>query len=230
MSSTTAPPTNSPTAAPATANQDPQLSPEGGAGTAGSEPIASSSSGRMPAPDLLRRQMAHCGEYTYQALNKIGKLSPEDTSKITQKYLKALQAVPKGTPFPDAITFLVMEGWQKDEIAARDLVLGLTKSLLRYTKTKISHIAFAHQNETPIDFYNDFPAISEICRLMSCPIIQVSEKDFFTVTSINPFTATAAARLILNEIEAEVGKKAFHFVTTTDLNAWKYTCERHFGT
>ena len=123
-----------------------------------------------------------------------------------------------------------MEGWQKKEIEARDLMLGLTRSLLRYTKTKITHIAFAHQNETPIEFYNDYPAISEICRLMSTPIIQVSEKDFFTVTTVNPFTGTAAARLILNEIEAEVGKKAFFFATTTDLNAWKYTCERHFGT
>lgn len=181
---------------------------------------------RMPATDLIRRQMSHCGEYTFQALNKIGKLSPEDTSKVTQKYLKAVQSVPKGQPFPDAIHFLVTEGWQKDEID----ILSMTKSLLRYTKTKISHIAFAHQNETPIEFYNDYPAISEICRLMSAPIIQVSEKDFFTVTSINPFTGTAAARLVLNEIEAEVGKKAFYFVTTTDLNAWKYTCKRHFGT
>jgi len=184
----------------------------------------------MPATDLLRRQMAHCGEYTYQALNKIGKISPEDTSKITQKYLKTLQGVEKGAVFPDALYFLAFEGWQKDEIEARDIILQLTRALLHYTKTKISHIAFAHQNETPIDFYNSYPAVSEICRLLSSPIIQVSEKDFFTVTSINPFTATAAARLIVNEIEADVGRKPFQFVTTTDLNAWKYTCERHFGT
>ena len=47
--------------------------------------------------------MAHCGEYTYQALNKIGKLSPEDTSRITQKYLKAINATEKGVPFQDAL-------------------------------------------------------------------------------------------------------------------------------
>lgn len=222
------------TAIPPDTNYEQQSQATGGAAPEsaleGEKGQASENASRMPAPDLIRRQMAHCGEYTFQALNKIGKLSPEDTSKITQKYLKAVQSMEKGEPFPDAIPFLVMEGWQKKEIEARDLMLGLTRSLLRYTKTKITHIAFAHQNETPIEFYNDYPAISEICRLMSTPIIQVSEKDFFTVTTVNPFTGTAAARLILNEIEAEVGKKAFFFATTTDLNAWKYTCERHFGT
>ncbi|MEM9283784.1 MAG: hypothetical protein AAGA96_18335 [Verrucomicrobiota bacterium] len=187
-------------------------------------------SSRMPAPDLLRRQMAHCGEYTYQALNKVGKLSPEDTSKISQSYLKVINKTPKGEAFQDSLTYLVMEGWKKEEIEARDVILELTRALLRYSKTKISHLAFAHQNETPIEFYNTFPAVSEICRLLGCPVIQVSEKDFITVTSINPFTATAAARLITNEIEADAGTKPFHFITTTDLNAWKYTCERHFGT
>ncbi|MDF1823944.1 MAG: hypothetical protein P1U68_04835 [Verrucomicrobiales bacterium] len=180
--------------------------------------------------DLLNRQIAHCGEYTYQALNKIGKLSPQDTSRITQKYLKTLNTIEKGTPFPDALHFLVTEGWKKTEVEARDVTLEITKSLIRYSKTKVSHLAFAHQTETPIEFYRSYPAVSEICRLLGCPIIQVSEKDFVTVTSINPYTATAAARLISNELEAEVGRKPFYFVTTTDLNAWKYTCERHFGT
>lgn len=184
---------------------------------------------RIPTTDLLRRQMAHCGEYTFQALNKIGKLSPEDTGRITQMYLKYLTTVEKGRPFADALVYLVLEGWKRPEIDARDTVLRLTKSLITYSKTKVSHLSFAHQTDTPIEFYNAFPAISEICRLLGTPVVQVNEKDFFTVASINPFTATAAARLIANEVLHEVGRKPFHFITTTDLNAWKYTMGRHFG-
>lgn len=185
---------------------------------------------RIPTTDLLRRQMAHCGEYTFQALNKIGKLSPEDTGRITQQYLKYLNSVEKGKPFMDSLQFLFTEGWRRPEIDARDTLLKLTKSLTAYSKTKISHLAFAHQTDTPIEFYNSFPAISEISRLLGAPVIQVSEKDFFTVTSINPFTATATARLISNEIQHEIGRKPFSFITTTDLNAWKYVIGRHFGT
>lgn len=185
---------------------------------------------RRVSYDLLRRQMAHCGEYTFQALNKIGKLSPQDTSRITQKYLKVLNSSEKGKPFPDALHYLVVNGWKKNEVEARDVTAAITRALLRYSKTKVSHLAFAHQTDTPIEFYNSFPGVSEICRLLACPIIQVSEKDFISVTSINPYTATAAAGLISNEVEAEVGRKPFQFITTTDLNAWKYTCERHFGT
>lgn len=184
---------------------------------------------RLPSQDFLRRQMAHCGEYTFQALNKVGKLSPEDTGRIAQQYLKTLNSIEKGKPFPDALQYLVLEGWKKEEVEARDVVLDLTRSLLHYSKTKINHLAFAHQTETPIDFYNSYPGISEIARLLRCPIVQISEKDFVTVASINPFTATAAARLIVNEVEAEVGRKPFHFLATTDLNGWKYACERHFG-
>lgn len=184
---------------------------------------------RIPTTDLLRRQMAHCGEYTFQALNKIGKLSLEDTGRITQQYLKYLNTVEKGRPFMDAILFLYFEGWKRPEIDARDTVVRLTKSLIAYSKTKITHLAFAHQTDTPIEFYNSFPAISEISRLLGAPVIQVNEKDFFSVTCINPFTATAAARLISNEIQHEVGRKPFFFITTTDLNAWKYLLGRHFG-
>jgi len=49
------------------------------------------------------------------------------------------------------------------------------------------------------------------------------------VSCINPFTATATARLISNEIQQEIGRKPFSFVTTTDLTAWKYILGRHFG-
>jgi len=184
----------------------------------------------LPAFELLRRQMAHCGEYSYQALNKLGRLSPEDTSRVTQRYLKELNTCERGRPFPDALHYLVVSGWKIPELEVRDTLLELTRALIRYSKTKVSHLTFAHQTETPIDFYNSFPGIAEISRLLSCPVTQTSEKDFLTVTSINPFTASAAARLISNELEAEVGRKPFTFVTTTDLNAWKYACERHFGT
>ena len=185
---------------------------------------------RIPTTDLLRRHMGNCGEYTFQALNKIGKLSPEDTSRITLQYLKYLNTVEKGKPFLDSLQFLYFEAWKRPEIDARDTIQKLTKSLIAYSKTKVSYLAFAHQTDTPIEFYNSFPAISEISRLLGAPVIQVSEKDFFTVTSINPFTAIATAQLISNEIQHETGKKPFSFITATDINAWKYVIGRHFGT
>jgi hypothetical protein len=218
-------PQNLETAAPSpTPNQAAHHNP---GAAAGPEPGLEPS--RIPTTDLLRRQMSHCGEYTFQALNKIGKLSLEDTGHITQQYLKYLKTVEKGRPFTDALSFLHFEGWKRPELDARDTILRLSKSLIAYSKTKITHLAFAHQTDTPIEFYNSFPAISEISRLLGAPVIQVNDKDFFTVTCINPFTATAAARLIANEIQHEVGRKPFFFVTTTDLTAWKYLLGRHFG-
>lgn len=198
-------------------------------------PEASASAGqvqgqsRMPKVELLRRQMAHCGEYTFQALNKTGKLSPEDTGRITQQYLKYLNTVEKGKPFMDALVFLYFEGWRRPDIDSKDTILKLTRSLIAYSKTKISHLSFVQQTDTPVEFYSSFPVVSEICRLLATPVIQINEKDFFTVTSVNPFTAMAASRLVANEIQQEIGRKPFSFVTTTDIGAWKYLLGRHFG-
>ena len=105
----------------------------------GTEPGTEQS--RIPTTDLLRRQMAHCGEYTFQALNKIGKLSPEDTGRITQMYLKYLTTVEKGRPFADSLVYLVLEGWKRPENEARDTILRLTKSLIAYSKAKVSPMA-----------------------------------------------------------------------------------------
>ena len=191
---------------------------------------ASEGSSRTPVQENLRTQVAQNGENTFQILGKLGKLTPEKVSQVSQRYLQQIETTERGEPFIDALAFLVHEEWQKDTIDARDITLELTRALLPHSKIKISHLAFAHQNETPIEFYNEFPVISEICRLLSCPIIQVSNNDFFTVTSINPLTATLAISLITAEIETEGGRRPFSFATTTDLTAWKYTCERHFGT
>ena len=197
----------------------------------GSESSSTATSGsELIDYDLLGRQVSHCGEYTFQALSKVGKLTEEDAGRITAQYLKHLSQTPKGTPLIDSLQYLVFEAMGKDEIDGRPILLSLTRALINYSKTKVSHITFAHQNENPIEFYTNFPKISEICRIMGVPVIQVSEKDFFTVSSINPFTATAAARLIANEIEAEFSRKPIYFVTTTEFSSWKYICERHFGT
>lgn len=207
-------------------SQSSQLTPS--SENSGLDPESNSGSGMIDF-DLLRRQMAHCGEYTFQALSKLGKLTEEDAGRITQQYLKQINQTPKSKPLIDALQYLVFEAMGKSEIDGRPLLLSLTRALLNYSKTKVTHITFAHQNENPIEFYTNFPKISEICRIMGAPVIQVSEKDFFTVTSINPFTATAAARLIANEIEAEFSRKPIYFVTTTEISSWKYVCERHFG-
>ena len=95
-------------------NPTPQstIAPDAGASTGGVGAPKKEQGSRITY-DLLRRQMSHCGEYTYQALNKVGKLSPEDTSRISQQYLKYVSQVEKGKPFEDALCFLVIHGWKK---------------------------------------------------------------------------------------------------------------------
>ena len=62
-----------------------------------------------------------------------------------------------------------------------------------------------------------------------CPIVQCHEKDFVSVTSINPITAASAGLLISKQLEKETGVRPFVFVMTTNSNAWTWLCEKHFG-
>jgi hypothetical protein len=80
----------------------------------------------------------NCGEYTFQALNKIGKLSVEDTGRITLQYLKYSEHGGKGKTrswTPSSIPLFRGLETARDR-RARHGGQKLTKSLIAYSKTK----------------------------------------------------------------------------------------------
>ena len=105
----------------------------------------------------------------------------------------------------------------------------LSAELRKRAPFKSQACPFAVQTELQLDFYNKFPEIADICGFLKCPIIEAHETDFFTVTSINPYTVKFAAALISKIITRKTNIVPFSFLTTCEKRPWDYLCSKHFG-
>lgn len=177
----------------------------------------------------LRAQAYRCGEVTMKHLVRAEYLSEGEASTILQSFGFYINDLPDRGGILDILAFLVwIKLESKDEKAVRE-IRNLTRVMTTAINGRISHCGFAHLTEMPIELYQTYPRIFEICSTLMCPIIQRNEKDFVTVVSVNPVTAAAAGLLIGKQLEKDAGVKPFVFVMTTSSNAWTWLCEKHFG-
>lgn len=178
----------------------------------------------------LRAQAYRCGEVSMKHLVRAEYLSESEASGILQSFGYYINDLPDRGSILDILAFLVwIKLESKDEKAVRE-IRNLTRVMTTAISGRIGHCGFAHLTEMPIDLYQSFPRVYEICSTLMCPVIQRNEKDFITVSSINPVTAAAAGLLISKQIEKDAGIRPFVFVMTTSSNAWTWMCEKHFGT
>jgi hypothetical protein len=177
----------------------------------------------------LRAQAYRCGEVTMKHLVRAEYLSEGEANTILQSFGYYINDLPDRAGILDILAFLVwIKLESKDEKAVRE-IRNLTRVMTTAINGRISHCGFAHLTEMPIELYQSYPRIFEICSTLMCPVIQRNEKDFLTVASINPVTAAAAGLLIGKQMEKDAGMKPFVFVMTTGSNAWTWLCEKHFG-
>ena len=160
---------------------------------------------------------------------KSGYLNEAEGRSILQSFGYYINDLPDRASILDIVAFIVWIKLEtKDEKAVRE-IRNLTRALTPAIPGKITHCGFVQLTETPIALYQAHPRIYEICSTLMCPIVQCHEKDFVSVTSINPITAASAGLLISKQLEKETGVRPFVFVMTTNSNAWTWLCEKHFG-
>lgn len=192
---------------------------------AGSHEIAEASFSQR-----LRAQAYRCGEVSMRHLVRAEYLSESESNGILQSFGYYINDLPDRASILDILAFLVwIKLESKDEKAVRE-IRNLTRVMTTAISGRISYCGFSHLNEMPIELYQAFPRVFEICSTLMCPVIQRHEKDFITVTSVNPVTAAAAGLLIGKQIEKDAGIRPFVFVMTTSSTSWTWLCEKHFGT
>jgi hypothetical protein len=177
----------------------------------------------------LREQTLKCAEASIRRLFEIKYLSREDAEGILSSFGYYVKDLPEKSSVLDIAAFLVtIKLESKDEKAVKE-IRQITDVLKASLQQKVNHIGFAHLNEMPGQLYQDHDRVFEICSTLMCPVIQASEADFFTITSINPITAATAGALVAQELERATGTRPFTFIMTTDSSAWSFLCEKHFG-
>lgn len=177
----------------------------------------------------LRAVALRCAEMTLSHLTRYDYLDRQTQESVLSSYDMYVRDLPPRSGIMDMLPFIVsirFERW--DEKAMKEL-RNLTQVMGEAVFSRVIHCNFLQLVEQPTQLYQNFPAVHEICSTLMCPVVQFHERDFVTVTSVNPVTAFSAIQLIDAEMTTEGGFRPFTSVMTTEGTAWNFLCERQFG-
>jgi len=89
-------------------------------------------------------------------------------------------------------------------------------------------VPFASRFITPTSFYEKYPHIEQICRLMMVPVTFTEDLDVIGVASINPFFADALVTAMADELKDYGLVKPIVSAVRLDYLSWSEMCGKHF--
>lgn len=175
----------------------------------------------------LREQAICCGELTLQRLTQAGHISGAEAQSILESYGYYVEDVKAGENILDILAFHIWVKLDtKGERADKEIRL-LTSQLASIVPTGVTHCGFSRLSETPVEVYEKFPLVAKVCSTLMCPVMQVNERDFVSVASVNPVTA-ATVGVLVEEIMEREGVRPFTFILTLTAVDWMALCEKQF--
>lgn len=91
-----------------------------------------------------------------------------------------------------------------------------------------TRVPFAARLIPPTAFYEKFPQIEQLCRLMLVPVAFTEDLDVIGIASVNPFFADTLAVAIADELKKTSPVKPIISSVRLDYVGWKKMCEKHF--
>lgn len=176
----------------------------------------------------LRANMFRIAERCMSCLTDADYIAGDEAADVLDSYRIYLEDLEPEEGILDILAFIVSIrlGSNDEKEVAEIRKLGQIVAL--DFGQKVPHCPFIQLTELPTALYESRPMIRDICRILMCPVVQVNETDFLTLTSVNPYTATLAGKIISGILERETGRKPFIFLLTTDANAWTWLRGKHF--
>lgn len=92
-----------------------------------------------------------------------------------------------------------------------------------------TRVPFAARLIKPTAFYEKYPQITLLCRLMMVPIVYTEDLDVIGIGSINPFFADTLAATIAEEIKKISPILPIVSVIRLDYIGWMKMCTKHFN-
>ncbi len=176
----------------------------------------------------LREQATCCGELTLQRLTQAGHMSGGEAQSILESYGYYVDDVAAGKNILDVLAFHVWVKLDTKDEKANKEILTMTRQLASVVPTGVTHCGFERMSDTSLELYEKFPLAEKVCTTLMTPVVQVHERDFVSIASVNPVTA-ATAGILLEQIMEREGVRPFTFVFTVDTSTWTSMCEKQFG-
>ena len=89
-------------------------------------------------------------------------------------------------------------------------------------------IPFLGRLITPTAFYEKYPSIAQLCKLMMVPISYNEDADVIGLTSINPYFAEALSSMIIDELKEFTKVRPIINTTRISYDNWQKMNKKHF--
>lgn len=90
-------------------------------------------------------------------------------------------------------------------------------------------IPFAAKLITPTSFYENFPQLFSLSKLLMAPIIYAEDTDAVGTAALNPVAAKIMGEEILAIVDQRTGIKPFVSVVRMEHNHWSFLTRKHFS-
>lgn len=149
--------------------------------------------------------------------------SAEDCSQVSLSVRESWENGQGADPI-DGIARLRTGAGDMMEATVEMISAQMAKSLPS-APTKVS---FAARLIPPNSFYEKYPQIAQLSRLMLAPIAYTEDLDVIGIASINPFFADALASSILEEVKPISPVQPIISIVRLDYAGWLKMCDKHF--
>ena len=195
-----------------------QLSPEGNSGSLES-PVSNLSPISQEVPLLLELALIR----NLAMLQQHNLASAEDCSRVAAEVRVCWEQGRGADPIEGLARLRVGEG----EMLAPH-VETISQQMVKSLPYIMHRVPFASRFITPTSFYEKYPHIEQICRLMMVPITFTEDLDVIGVASINPFFADTLVTALVDELKDYGSVNPIVSAVRLDYESWTKMCEKHF--
>lgn len=162
-------------------------------------------------------------------LESSSRLSTEDTADLMASYQETIKSLRPPDHIPDILFFVYDQTKQAENLDQNRSVIELMQRILmEICSPKPTFCQFLERTHRPGEFYQTYPEVRELCHILGTPIVTAIEDTVINVTSINPLTAFAAAKLIELAVGKKLGYIPFTFSVVAEYDAWVMLKDKHF--
>ena len=126
-------------------------------------------------------------------------------------------------PLESLVKLRMIEGENMDE-----LVESLSYDMAQALDTSPLRIPFLSSLIIPNAFYEKYPSVARLCRLMMVPVTYNEDADVIGLTSINTYFSEAMAAIIVDEMKAYSNVVPFVNISRVSHSNWTKMCKKHF--
>lgn len=154
----------------------------------------------------------------------------ETLSASEEELQQALEIVrdthSRGKPCEFVEILAKVQGYPEEHLGAA--ILNLSQRMALARQPVIPYIPFVGKMIVPNNFYEHFPQVYLLAKVLLCPVLYAEDTDAVGVGSVNPVATELLTEGMTRNVSGKVGIKPFISSVRLDYETWSFLNRRHF--